>query len=270
MSCSSSAGRSFGAPVTHPLSPKKHMATCSSVPAELATSYKAAASSRSAELRRIFDIHGTDKGRSHKYEVFYAESLRPYRHARCNVLEIGVLEGHSHRAWLEFFSQAHIYGADLNGPASGDRFTVLRCDQSKREDLEALSENIGKAAVIIDDGSHVPAHQLLTFNVLFPKLLEDGGLYVLEDVETSYWRHGLIYGYPVRVGEEHPDSIVNIFAQALHRTVNATYSGRTDPCRLDPAATEWIESISFGKNYISIKKGSNPRVAPYHFQSFVA
>lgn len=44
----------------------------------------------------------------------------------------------------------------------------------------------GPFHIIIDDGSHRPEHIRDSFGVLFP-LLEDGGIYAIEDTQTSYW-----------------------------------------------------------------------------------
>ena len=38
---------------------------------------------------------------------------------------------------------------------------------------------------IIDDGSHVAAHQILTFQLLFDHLLKDSGLYFIEDLHDA-------------------------------------------------------------------------------------
>ncbi len=40
--------------------------------------------------------------------------------------------------------------------------------------------------MIIDDGSHINDHVVTTFDFLFPKLAP-GGIYVIEDTQTSYW-----------------------------------------------------------------------------------
>ncbi len=40
--------------------------------------------------------------------------------------------------------------------------------------------------IIIDDGSHVPQHQIISLACLLPAL-NPGGLYIIEDLETSYW-----------------------------------------------------------------------------------
>ena len=44
----------------------------------------------------------------------------------------------------------------------------------------------GAPDIIVDDGSHLNEHVIETFEVLFP-LLKDGGIYVVEDTQTSYW-----------------------------------------------------------------------------------
>ena len=42
-----------------------------------------------------------------------------------------------------------------------------------------------KFDIIIDDGSHQPAHQKTSFNTLWPNL-NDGGLYIIEDFHPFY------------------------------------------------------------------------------------
>ena len=45
---------------------------------------------------------------------------------------------------------------------------------------------MGTPDVIIDDGSHVNEHVLISFETLFP-LLHENGIYCVEDLQTSYW-----------------------------------------------------------------------------------
>lgn len=49
-----------------------------------------------------------------------------------------------------------------------------------------MAAKIGTLDVVIDDGSHLSPDVLTTFNTLFP-LLRDGGVYAVEDTQTSYW-----------------------------------------------------------------------------------
>ena len=60
-----------------------------------------------------------------------------------------------------------------------------------QEDLIAR----GPWDIIIDDGSHVPYHQVFSFFCLW-KAVVPGGLYVIEDLETNYWLPGRrVYGH---------------------------------------------------------------------------
>jgi|AntAceMinimDraft_1070359.scaffolds.fasta_scaffold22263_2 hypothetical protein len=75
-------------------------------------------------------------------------------------------------------------------------------DQSDVEFLRKMKEDLGEAErfdVIIDDGSHVPWHQIFTLETIFDTWLKPGGLYVIEDIETSYWTspEAKSYGYDI-------------------------------------------------------------------------
>lgn len=95
--------------------------------------------------------------------------------------------------------------------------TIVSGDQSNCADLQSLALRIAtKIDVVIDDGSHHPYHQLRTFLFLFP-YLPPGGIYVIEDVETSYWDKpgASVYGYPLQdVGTGSTASIIE-FAKLL-------------------------------------------------------
>ena len=68
----------------------------------------------------------------------------------------------------------------------GGRVHIHVVDQeSSADDLAILSGKEGPFDVIIDDGSHINAHQIFTFENLFSEL-KAGGLYIIEDTLTSY------------------------------------------------------------------------------------
>ena len=81
--------------------------------------------------------------------------------------------------WQELFPNAFIYGMDISKGYSGERFHVIKGDQSNMADLNRVKDTIKNNNIffINDDGSHIPQHQLLTFNTLFPTLCE--GVYIL-------------------------------------------------------------------------------------------
>ena len=53
---------------------------------------------------------------------------------------------------------------------------------------------MGIPDIVIDDGSHLGRYQIASFEVLFP-LIAIGGLYVIEDLHTSYWPGSWEGGY---------------------------------------------------------------------------
>ena len=63
--------------------------------------------------------------------------------------------------------------------------TPLIGDQSDRRDLEAIISKIGTPDIIIDDGGHMMGQQQVSLGYLF-RHLKAGGLYVIEDLLTSY------------------------------------------------------------------------------------
>ena len=62
-------------------------------------------------------------------------------------------------------------------------------DQGSVEDLERLLKTKkmkGKLDFIIDDGSHVPIHQITSFKYLWKNGLKPGGIYIVEDTVCLY------------------------------------------------------------------------------------
>ena len=112
-----------------------------------------------------------------------------------NVLEIGVDKGDGMLQFKELFPNCSICGLDIredtpNSPVGN----IWIGSQTDTELLDELNKEEGPFDIIIDDGSHVNEHQILTFEYLFPKL-KPGGVYIMEDIHTSYWEsHGGGYG----------------------------------------------------------------------------
>jgi len=135
---------------------------------------------------RMYELgvkYDTDKITHHRYDTSFDMFLSGMYDTSGSMLEIGIDNGKSLKMWLELFPNAHIYGMDINQGYSGERYTVMRGDQSKSADLHTVYSTIQENNVffINDDGSHIPEHQLLTFNTLFPALRE-GGVYIIEDI----------------------------------------------------------------------------------------
>lgn len=133
-------------------------------------------------LQQIGEKFATDKATFHKYCDFYEAHL-PGREFKGRLLEIGVKDGASLRMWREYYPSAEIVGIDINKPLEIEGCTVLQMDQT---DVYALRE-LGKFDIIIDDGSHMTLHQQISFQYLFNHGLKRGGIYIIEDVHTSFY-----------------------------------------------------------------------------------
>jgi demethylmacrocin O-methyltransferase len=137
-------------------------------------------------LTKLAIKYKTDKWGKHNYTPIYYSMFRNNAKRRKvkKVLEIGVGEGAGVRMFRDFFPNATIYGAELCDDRlfREDRIEVIKCDQSKREDLLKLFLTTGlDLDLVIDDGSHKPEDQVFTC-LSTTKHLKRGCIYVIEDV----------------------------------------------------------------------------------------
>lgn len=154
----------------------------------------------------------TDKIYQHGYHFIYSNYLEKYRNKEnMSMIEIGIESKYSLNLWLNYFPNAFIYGMDIHFNDKDVKYEIYKGDQSKKEDLKIFSEKINKPVFfIIDDGSHISEHQILTFDILFEKLLP-GGTYIIEDIETSYWTKSYIYQYTTNYGYKNNKSVIEFF-----------------------------------------------------------
>jgi len=199
---------------------------------------------------------GTDKIYHHGYHRFYSQYIK---RNISKILEIGVEGGHSINLWLEYCPNAFVYGMDIKTEYNNGRINVIKGDQSKTDDLQKVLEKTGgNLDVILDDGSHIPEHQILTFNTLFPSVVP-GGIYIIEDIETSYWKQIGLYGYQTNYGQHHPLNLINVFKNVLH-LVNKEFINKTETemvtknLQIHENIIDSISTITFAQNCIIIKK----------------
>lgn len=150
------------------------------------------------------NLQGTDKGDlgpdGNHYANWYENWFAPIREKVTNICEVGVYNGGSTRAFYDYFPNANILGIDLYDKTKyeNNRTTTKIIDQGNPEQLdnfvlECNQQNL-KFDIIIDDGSHDVYHQQITFGKLF-KLVKPGGIYIIEDMCTSYFALGVeLYG----------------------------------------------------------------------------
>lgn len=152
-------------------------------------------------LTSLADKYQSDKGTlffSHLFTKIYDSYLFEKRNEVKKVLEIGIGQGGSLRMWRDYFPNAEVYGIDIDSNVmfKEDRITTFIVNQGIRAHLEGLLKTTGgDFDVIIDDGSHMIEHQQISFGYLF-KYLKSGGLYIIEDLHTSFGWGGMDWGLP--------------------------------------------------------------------------
>lgn len=209
-------------------------------------------------LNMLATIWGTDKWNSHWYTQHYQRHFAPYRRQPINFLEIGVggyddpnLGGNSLFMWKSYFQKANIFSLDIHDKKAleQNRIKIFQGSQVDANFLREVVKTAGGFDVIIDDGSHLNEHVIKSFDILFP-LLNDGGWYVVEDMQTAY--------LPDYGGDSQnlaaPYTSVNYFKQFVH-CLNYQELIRPDyqPTYFDQHITE----IHFYHNMVFIKKGEN-------------
>lgn len=148
-------------------------------------------------LTVLAEIYGCDKWAGHFYTPHYQNHFKKFRFKAINFLEIGVggyadpnAGGNSLRMWKKFFPFGKIYSMDIydKTPQEESRIKIFRGSQVDLAFLNSVCNQVGQFDVIVDDGSHINEHVITSFEFLFPHLKE-GGIYVIEDTQTSYWEH---------------------------------------------------------------------------------
>lgn len=137
--------------------------------------------------------YGSDKA-EHGYCPFYENTLPQ---APKKLLEIGVKHGSSIRMWKDWFPETEIHGLDLFQEFPIPEIPGVVWHKGNQVDhllLEKLrKENFD---VVIDDGSHLSRHQMMTFYGLYA-----GQYYYIEDchcAEEEFYRDGLPFNTTVK------------------------------------------------------------------------
>lgn len=145
----------------------------------------------SSDLETLFfNKTGNQVHKWHHYLKIYERHLSQYRNTNFRMLELGVFRGGSLELWREYFgAEANIFGIDIDEACiayDGVAGQVRIGSQADPAFLTTVVEEMGGVDVVIDDGSHDSMHIQTSFDTLFP-LLEEGGVYIVEDLHCAYW-----------------------------------------------------------------------------------
>jgi hypothetical protein len=150
-------------------------------------------------LNELANKHGTDKGDGNydrhdyakTYDQLITKIMRAGSESWIRMLEIGVWDprnpGASVRMWRDFLPLAEIHGVDVAPGSIGlekeCRTTIHLVNQGDASAMESLAREVGSLDLVVDDGSHIADHQIVSFRALWPSI-KPGGFYAIEDLQA--------------------------------------------------------------------------------------
>lgn len=159
--------------------------------------------------------HATDKcndstyWRKHSYTEFYGPFLQQYKNKPINLLEIGIRWGGSILMWLDYFPNAQIYCIDktLKNLKVDINHPRIHVYEGNAYDINTVNKYFGniKFDVILDDGSHIPEHQIFVLNH-YSKLMKPNSILMIEDFITDKAIQDVINGFN---GKRNRLSVIN-------------------------------------------------------------
>jgi len=122
----------------------------------------------------------------------YDELFGRFRGHRPVLLEIGVRGGGGTELFYKYFGdECEVFGVDIEERVKRiqkkyPQTSLFIGDQADPVFMKHVAESIGKPIdIVLDDGGHFMHQQIRSFEAIFP-FVRDGGVYVIEDVQTSY------------------------------------------------------------------------------------
>jgi 23S rRNA U2552 (ribose-2'-O)-methylase RlmE/FtsJ len=205
-------------------------------------------------LKKLFIKYNSDKFH-HKYYNVYDVYLEKLKKKKLNILEIGVADGSSVKAWSDYFVNSKIIGIDIKKiditkkKLNKKNIFIYQGSQSNNNFINFLIKKYKKFDIIIDDGSHFPNDVIKSFKLLF-HALNNNGIYFVEDTQTSYNHYFGGNPFDLKYSKTH----INFFKNL---TDSLNYQEIANPFYLKSGYDGYIKNISFYNNMIVVTKGLN-------------
>ncbi len=178
-------------------------------------------------------------------------------------LEIGIMNG----GFLEILKRvlpegSEVSGIDINPECKNIEFTEdVNLMIGNLLDRTFYEQNLKnkKYDIIIDDASHICKNTIETFEQMFQNL-EYGGVYIIEDCHTSYWKPVYNGGYKNKA------SIIEYFKNLID-SLNFVYIKKEECHKKEYEKlknyNKEIASISFYDSVIVVEKYTKPKNMPF-------
>ena len=210
------------------------------------------------DLEAFFQRHdGPLIHKWHHYFEIYDRHFSRFRGEPITVVEFGVSQGGSLRMWKEYFGEkVQLIGVDINPDckrfeAPGVRIVIG--DQQDRAFLREFTKTLSSPIdVFIDDGGHTMEQQIRTYEEVFG-FVSPYGVYLIEDLHTSYWKKWGGGYRRKRTFIEYSKNFID--------SINAWHSEQTDKLSVSDF-TKSVHSLHYYDSILVIEK--RPMVQPTH------
>lgn len=195
------------------------------------------------------------------YFDIYDECFNRHIGNNANVLEIGVQNGGFLQILSKYLKNATLYGVDIDPRVLSlnleSNIHIYNFDITDKHTLKQQFKNI-EFNIIIDDGSHICSDIIQTFKLFFSKL-KPGGVFLIEDLHTSYWQsHGGSY-----LGADSAIEFFKKFADLLNFYHIKEQHFQKNLSSDDRYVFQWLRSIYFYDSVVVIHKLQKARKTPY-------
>ncbi len=138
---------------------------------------------------------GTDKASDHNYTSTYAKYLAEMRDKPINFVEIGVWHGGSMAMWSKYLPKAKFLFYDIDNQVKPKADEHIDWTRSKLHIASAYTPESVQVAkdyfengidFLLDDGPHTLESMLQVVNLYSP-LMNQGGILMIEDVQSKDW-----------------------------------------------------------------------------------
>lgn len=154
-----------------------------------------------SSLIELVDNSRTDKNTRHSYLDTYEKLLISKKYTAKNILEIGIGIGGSIKLWHDYFTNADIYGLDIQYENVYDEIKnkeriILTCTDAYNENVfNTRFLHKTKYDMILDDGPHTLESMKQCIR-LYSQVLTDDGIMIIEDVQDWDWIELLYISVP--------------------------------------------------------------------------
>ena len=201
------------------------------------------------KIEELFDNTELPSTKWTGYFDVYERHLSKFVGKAPKILEIGVLGGGSIELWLKYFGEdTQVIGVDIDPRCLQYKYNgnaqVIMGDQNSPAFWDEFLDKHTDFDIVIDDGSHIMEHQILTLQKTYAHL-KTGGVYICEDTHTSYW--------PRWNGEYGKSGTFLDYAKQLSDTMNQQHFQN----KINPAVLKTFEnlySMSFYNSMVVLEK----------------